>query len=56
MPNYKLNLVVDDEEDMRELVQVILEQQGAQVMVAANATEALKVFDCQVPDILQMSL
>jgi PAS domain S-box-containing protein len=45
-------LVVDDEEDMRDLVQVILEQQGAQVTVASSATEALMLFDRQPPDIL----
>jgi PAS domain S-box-containing protein len=45
-------LVVDDEEDMRDLVQVILEQQGAQVTVATTATEALMLFDRQPPDIL----
>ena len=44
-------LVVDDDEDMRELTQVILEQQGAQVIVAATAAEALRVFDRQPPDI-----
>jgi PAS domain S-box-containing protein len=45
-------LVVDDEEDMRDLVKVILEQQGAQVTVAATAAEALMLFDRQPPDIL----
>ncbi|MFQ4141598.1 PAS domain-containing protein [Chlorogloeopsis sp. ULAP02] len=44
-------LVVDDDEDMRELIQVILEQQGAQVIVAATAAEVLMVFDRQPPDI-----
>lgn len=34
-------LVVDDDKDMRELAQFILEQQGAQVTVAASAAEAL---------------
>ena len=45
-------LVVDDEEDMRELVKVILEQQGAQVTLAATAAEVLMLFECQPPDIL----
>jgi PAS domain S-box-containing protein len=45
-------LVVDDEEDMRDLVQFILEQQGAQVTVAASAAEALMLFERQPPDIL----
>ncbi|BAY08462.1 PAS domain S-box protein [Calothrix sp. NIES-2098] len=45
-------LVVDDEADMRDLVKVILEQQGAQVTVATNATEVLMLCDRQPPDIL----
>jgi PAS domain S-box-containing protein len=45
-------LVVDDEEDMRDLVKVILEQQGAQVTVVASAAEALIGFDRQPPDLL----
>jgi signal transduction histidine kinase len=34
-------LIVDDEEDARELLSAILEQRGAQVTVAASAAEAL---------------
>ncbi|MUG98768.1 PAS domain S-box protein [Scytonema sp. UIC 10036] len=45
-------LVVDDDEDMRDLVQVILEQQGAQVTLAASAAEALMLFERQPPDIV----
>ncbi|GAB1544210.1 hypothetical protein NUACC21_68860 [Scytonema sp. NUACC21] len=45
-------LVVDDEEDMRDLVKVILEQQGAQVTVATTAAEVLMLFDRQPPDFL----
>jgi PAS domain S-box-containing protein len=45
-------LVVDDEADMRELVLIILEQQGAQVSVAASAAEALTLLDRLQPDIL----
>lgn len=45
-------LVVDDDEDMRNLVQVILAQQGVQVRVAASAAEALMLLDQQLPDIL----
>lgn len=36
-------LVVDDEADARDLVTLILEQQGAQVVVAASVEEALAV-------------
>ncbi|MBW4491277.1 MAG: response regulator [Trichocoleus desertorum ATA4-8-CV12] len=45
-------LVVDDDEDMRNLVQVILEQQGAQVEIAASAAEVLLSFDRQLPNVL----
>ncbi|MGI0488746.1 response regulator [Pantanalinema rosaneae CENA516] len=45
-------LVVDDDKDMRELMQCILEQQGLQVRVAASASEALVMFDRQPPDLL----
>lgn len=44
-------LVVDDDEDMRELVRFILEQQGAQVIIAVTAVEVLAEFDRQPPDI-----
>ncbi|MDZ8183383.1 MAG: PAS domain S-box protein [Nostoc sp. ChiSLP02] len=45
-------LVVDDEADMRDLVRFILEQQGAQVTIAASAAEALMLFERQAPHIL----
>lgn len=45
-------LVVDDDADMRTLMQIILEQQGAAVTITGSATEALLVFDQQPPDLL----
>lgn len=45
-------LVVDDEPDARELVAFILEQQGAQVELAASAAEALSKFSSFQPHIL----
>ncbi|HEY9861877.1 MAG TPA: ATP-binding protein, partial [Candidatus Obscuribacterales bacterium] len=45
-------LIVDDDEDMRSLVQVILEQQGAQVEVATSAAEVLLLLDRQLPNVL----
>ncbi|MDM9381211.1 PAS domain S-box protein [Chlorogloeopsis sp. ULAP01] len=45
-------LIVDDEADMRDLVLTILEQYGAQVRVAASATEALALLDISQPDLL----
>lgn len=44
-------LVVDDDEDMRDLAQTILEQQGAEVTVVTSAAEVLKLFDHQPPDV-----
>jgi hypothetical protein len=45
-------LVVDDEPDMRDLVDFILSEYGAKVRVAASATEALLVLDQFQPDVL----
>jgi len=45
-------LVVDDDEDMRTLTQVLLEQEGAQVITVASAAEGLRHFDQQRPDLL----
>ncbi|OUL29453.1 histidine kinase [Nostoc sp. T09] len=45
-------LVVDDDEDTREILTFILEQCEIQVTTAASATEALKVISQSKPDIL----
>ncbi|MUH00932.1 PAS domain S-box protein [Scytonema sp. UIC 10036] len=45
-------LVVDDDEDMRELAKFILTQSGAQVMTAGSAVEALNLLNRSVPDLL----
>jgi PAS domain S-box-containing protein len=45
-------LVVDDETDTRELVAFVLEQQGAQVITASSAHEALLVLTQAKPDVL----
>jgi PAS domain S-box-containing protein len=45
-------LIVDDETDIRELVAFVLEQQGAEVIVATCAREALLVLPQAKPDIL----
>ncbi len=51
-------LVVDDESDARDLIALMLEQQGAEITVAGSSEEALTVmknngadFDCLVSDI-----
>ncbi len=45
-------LVVDDEEDARELMAAILRQHGAVVTTAADAPSALHVFDGAPPDVV----
>lgn len=45
-------LVVDDEVDMRDLVNFILSEDGAKVRVAASAAEALLILDQFQPDVL----
>jgi signal transduction histidine kinase len=45
-------LVVDDEPDARELIAVILGDQGAEVTTAASATEAMRQIVAVRPDVL----
>ena len=45
-------LVVDDDRDIREVLQFVLERQGAVVTVAASAAEALAALERSMPDVL----
>jgi CheY-like chemotaxis protein len=45
-------LVVDDEADSREVASMILARCGAEVHVAASASEAFELFARQMPDVL----
>jgi CheY-like chemotaxis protein len=45
-------LVVDDEEDARELMVAILTSAGAQVATASSVPEALRQLDAARPDVL----
>ena len=45
-------LLVEDHESSREMVELLLENAGADVTAAATATEARQAFDRSVPDIL----
>ncbi|HEX7664006.1 MAG TPA: response regulator, partial [Polyangiaceae bacterium] len=45
-------LVVDDENDTRELVQMLLERHGAFVISAASVDEALSALNARVPDVI----
>jgi len=45
-------LVVDDDPDSRDLLDAILEQEGAEVILAASVREALAVLNKSSPDVL----
>ncbi|NRD68638.1 response regulator, partial [Corallococcus exiguus] len=45
-------LVVDDEEDARELLRTLLEDSGARVVTAGSALEGLQVLQAEHPDVL----
>jgi signal transduction histidine kinase len=45
-------LVVDDDEDSRELLARMLAEQGAKVSTAQSAEEALRLLDEDIPDVL----
>jgi DNA-binding response OmpR family regulator len=49
-------LVVDDEPDIRTLVQLNLELDGHDVITAANGAEALELIADEVPDIMLLDL
>ncbi|ATB28042.1 PAS domain-containing protein [Melittangium boletus] len=45
-------LVVDDEEDGREMLKLVLEDHGAHVITAASATEGLRLLGTERPELL----
>jgi len=45
-------LVLEDEKDTRDLLQFLLESQGATVMLADNVLEGLEIFAQSAPDIV----
>jgi len=49
-------LVVDDEEVIRDVLQTLLERQGYDVMTAADAAEALAIFDADPCDVVLLDL
>jgi DNA-binding response OmpR family regulator len=49
-------LVVDDEPDIRALVQLNLELDGHRVITAANGAEALELIADEVPDVMLLDL
>ncbi|MFI5291116.1 MAG: response regulator, partial [Polyangia bacterium] len=49
-------LVVDDDEDVRDVLRLTLEHLGAEVRTAASANEALAAIDSALPDVLLSDL
>lgn len=49
-------LVVDDEPDIRQLVQLNLELDGHRVLTAGNGKEALEVLETELPDVMLLDL
>ena len=49
-------LVVDDQPMSIRLIQLILEDEGYRVLVAANATEALQAVQVSKPDLILMDI
>lgn len=45
-------LIVDDDTDLREVLRLVLESQGAVVTLAASTTEALAALERSMPDVL----
>lgn len=57
MSGYKANiLVVDDEPDIRQLVQEILQDEGYVVNMAGNAEEARQMKQCHQPDLILLDI
>ena len=49
-------LVVDDEDDSREMLRTLLEQSGLRVRVAASVAEALRLFEAEPAELLLSDL
>jgi len=49
-------LVVDDEKDMRDIMEFLLQKEGHQVVTAFNGKVALEVVDSARPDLIVMDI
>lgn len=49
-------LVVDDDEDLRESVELVLEGEGCRVLTAANGQEALDVVSREMPQVILLDM
>ena len=55
-PHEKTILVVDDEDDVREFLSTVLEDNGFEVVTAADGTEALTRVEETSPDLISLDL
>jgi len=49
-------LVVDDEDDARNLAKMILEKNGFRVLIASDGDEALRKADAESPDLILLDI
>ena len=49
-------LIIDDEEDIRELVAGILKDEGYETRVAATAQEALQAINARIPKLIFLDI
>lgn len=56
MAESKKILVVEDEEDMRDLIKVRLEVEGYEVLEAGDGEEALRIVKKEKPDLIVLDL
>ena len=49
-------LIIDDEQDIRLLIQGILEDEGFKTRQAANSQEALAAVEVKVPDLIVLDI
>jgi len=55
LSKYKI-LVVDDEQDARQFICTVLEDNGAAVLEASNGDEALEVARREIPDLVTLDI
>ncbi len=53
---HKTILVIDDEKAICDLIKVLLEAEGAQVLTAHNGEEGLKVLEKMIPDLIILDM
>ncbi len=56
MENHKTILVIDDEEDIRELIKALLEPEGFRIVMASNGQEGLDILKRMIPDLIVLDM